>query len=171
MSYTIEDNHLTEEKQIFDNQGLSYTLDILNTYDQEYSPYSLIIHLIRDNRDCRVGRANCIINSPEDALLGDIQIFDEVPFLSPQDKLYHLSHWNEPTNYQQRGLGTILLKEIINFVKLRQIKKLHGSLTQQDLSKNPKLIQWYQKHGFQIEKPTSDEATTAIHRVCLYLEY
>ena len=78
-------------------------------------------------------------------------------------------HWNEPTNYQKRGLGTILLQEIIQFAKFRQVKKLQGSLTQQDVSKNPRLIKWYRKHGFQIEKLTSIQYNNALYRICLYL--
>lgn len=170
MAYTIEDNHVSETKRILDHQGLSYTLKILNSYDQEYNQYSVMMNLRRDKRNCQVGQTNCIINLSGDALLGDIQIFDDVPFLSLQDKIYRLFHGNEPTNYQKRGLGTILLKEIINFAKSRKTKKLHGSLTEKDLSKNPNLIEWFKQHGFKIEPPTSEEVPSAQYRACLYLE-
>lgn len=168
MNYTIEKNHITQEKQVFDNKGLSYTLESLLSYNDDNVPFALTLQLSRNKRDCVVGQANCIINSNDDALLGDIQILDQVPFMSLKDKIYRLFHWGEPTNYQKRGLGTILLMEIINFAKLRQVKKLHGSLTQQDISKNSKLMEWYRKYGFQIENPTSDEAQSAVYRVCLY---
>ncbi len=124
----------------------------------------------RHYRNCRVGHANCIIKLSEDALLGDIWILDNIPFDSINDKLYRLVNWHEPSNYQKRGLGTMLLQEIINFAKSSQVKKLHGSLTQEDLSKNPNLIKCYQKHGFRIEKPTLDEVDLAGYRVCLYFD-
>lgn len=169
MTYIIERNHLTEQQQIFDVHRLSYTLEAIYSYKEDYSPSALTFNLYRDKRNCRVGRSHCRIDSSEDAWLGDIQIFNNVPFLSSKDKLYHFLHWNEPTNYQKRGLGTILLQEIIQFAKFRQVKKLQGSLTQQDVSKNPRLIKWYRKHGFQIEKLTSIQYNNALYRICLYL--
>lgn len=169
MTYTIEGNHITEHKQIFDRQGLSYHLEILQSYDQNNRLFSLIINLYRDYRNCQVGYTYCMLNPSKDASLKDIEIFAHIPFHTISDQLYRLLNWFEPTNYQKRGLGTILLKEVINFAKACQVEKLHGSLTEQDISQNPSLIKWFKKYGFQLEQPTSDEVKSAKYRACLSL--
>ncbi len=90
--------------------------------------------------------------------------------MSSQDKIFKLMHWNEPTNYRQKGLGTYLLKMIINWAKHKGVHKIIGAVTQEDINDNPNLINWYKKHGFQIKPPTGNEPCTAKHRICLYLD-
>ena len=167
---TIEENHISETIKIQDNYGLDYSLKVLHTYNDDQTLFSIIINLVRHKRNKNVGQANLLFESNNDALIGDLIIYDYSSYLSINDKLYSLFNWNEPNNYQRRGLGTKILKYLIETAKLKGVKTLHTSLTEQDISNNTNLIDWHKKHGFKIEPPTTDEVNSAVYRACLYLD-
>ena len=147
---TIEENHISETIKIQDNYGLDYSLEVLHTYNDDQTLFSVIINLVRDKLNKNVGQANLLFHSSDDALIGDLIISDGVSVQSLNDKFYRLFNWNEPNNYQRRGLGTKLLKYLIETAKLKGVKTLHTSLTEQDISNNTNLIDWHKNHGFKI---------------------
>jgi hypothetical protein len=167
---TIEENHISETIKIQDNYGLDYSLKVLHTYNDDQTLFSIIINLVRHKRNKNVGQANLLFESNNDALIGELFIYDYSYYLSINDKIYSLFNWNEPNNYQRRGLGTKILKYLIETAKLKGVKTLHTSLTEQDISNNTNLIDWHKKHGFKIEPPTTDEVDSAVYRACLYLD-
>lgn len=170
MNYKIEDNCITETlDDVLDNQGRKYQLKIDHIYDKEQKSQAIYFFLVRDKREVEVGKAYCIFNDSKSLLLAEILINDNLDFESIQDKLFKLTHWFEPTDYRRKGLGTYLLKSIIKLAKTQGIKEIYGSLTEQDIEANPNLINWYQKYGFKLEAPTSEEVKTAKYRICLYL--
>jgi hypothetical protein len=130
---TIEENHISETIKIQDNYGLDYSLKVLHTYNDDQTLFSIIINLVRHKRNKNVGQANLLFESNNDALIGDLIIYDYSSYLSINDKLYSLFNWNEPNNYQRRGLGTKILKYLIETAKLKGVKTLHTSLTEQDI--------------------------------------
>jgi hypothetical protein len=137
---TIEENHISETIKIQDNYGLDYSLKVLHTYNDDQTLFSIIINLVRNKRNKNVGQANLLFESNNDALIGDLIIYDYSSYLSINDKFYSLFNWNEPNNYQRRGLGTKILKYLIETAKLKGVKTLHTSLTEQDISNNTNLI-------------------------------
>jgi hypothetical protein len=167
---TIEGNHISETIKIQDNYGLDYSLEVLHTYNDDQTLFSIIINLVRHKRNKNVGQANLLFESNNDALIGDLIIYDYSSYLSINDKLYSLFNWNEPNNYQRRGLGTKILKYLIETAKLKGVKTLHTSLTEKDIRNNTNLIDWHKKHDFKIEPPTTDEVDSAVYRACLYLD-
>lgn len=170
MSNTSEEKYLTENIKIIDNKGLEYSLNATHYFDDDGQSLSSVnIHLIREKRNNRVGEAYLTFNSSTDVLIGDLHIFNELPALSLSDKIYMFSHWREPTNYQHRNLGTKILKYIIKLAKSKNVKILHGSLVKKDILDNPNLVNWYKKHGFQIEPPLIEKSSDVVHRICLYL--
>lgn len=171
MSYKIEDNCIIETRnQIFDKEGLEYYLKVYHFYNEQQEYQSIQLHLSRCQRETRIGHAYCTFNSPEDMVLADIIINDELKFLSLSDKFFKLTHWNEPTDYRRKGLGTYLLKYIIDLAKSKKVKKVHGFLTFKDIDANPNLIHWYQKYGFKLESPISSEIEHSKYQVCLNLD-
>jgi hypothetical protein len=170
MTPAIEQNHITETIKIQDNYGLDYSLKVLHTYNDDQTLFSIIINLVRDKINKNVGQANLLFKTNDDALIGDLIIDDYSSHLSINDKLYSLFNWNEPNNYQRRGLGTKILKYLIETAKLKGVKTLHTSLTEDDITQNPNLIDWHRKHGFKIEPPTKDEVSSAVYRACLYFD-
>jgi hypothetical protein len=46
---------------------------------------------------------------------------------------------------------------LINHVRTKNAQQLYGNVFEQDVQNNPKLLHWYQKHGFEIrEIPEGD---------------
>ena len=171
---TIEENHISETIKIQDNYGLDYSLKVLHTYNDDQTLFSIIINLVRDKRNTNVGQANLLFKANNDGLIGDLIIYDLSEYFSEcstiNDKFYRLFNWNEPNNYQHRGLGTKVLKYLIEIAKLKGIKTLHTSLTEQDINNNINIIDWHIKHGFKIESPAKDEVNSAVYRACLYFD-
>ena len=113
-----------------------------------------------------VGAAQCVIDA-NDMLLGDLVMCDGGDLSYIQRLMRRLN--GEPVTYQGLGLGTAVLKTIIQIARDKKIRTIHGSVTQQDLDKTPHLLTWYQHHGFQVEKPTEQEVKSAIVRIALTL--
>ena len=53
-------------------------------------------------------------------------------------------------NYRNRGLGSALLKRMINLAKDRNINTVFGSIVKKDVLRNPHLVRWYMNRGFNI---------------------
>ncbi|MGE5655522.1 MAG: GNAT family N-acetyltransferase [Actinomycetota bacterium] len=75
----------------------------------------------------------------------------------------------ELTHYQKKGLGTTLLKFVINWAKKRNIKQISGFLTEEDLQNNPNLVRWYQQYNFRLEPPYKTDRSHIRHRILLDL--
>ncbi len=93
---TIEGNHISETIKIQDNYGLDYSLEVLHTYNDDQTLFSIIINLVRHKRNKNVGQANLLFESNNDALIGDLIIYDYSSYLSINDKLYSLFNWVLP---------------------------------------------------------------------------
>jgi hypothetical protein len=124
----------------------------------------LLVRLHRSGAE--VGTAKCVIDA-NDMLLADLVICDGSDLSFGQRLMRRLN--GEPVTYQGLGLGTAVLKAIIQIARDKKIRTIHGSVTQQDLDKTPHLLTWYQQHGFQVEEPTEQEVGSAISRICCYL--
>jgi len=57
---------------------------------------------------------------------------------------------NTEMNYRNRGLGSALLKLMINLAKDRNISTVFGSIVKKDVLRNPHLVRWYMNRGFNI---------------------
>jgi GNAT superfamily N-acetyltransferase len=55
-------------------------------------------------------------------------------------------------NYRNRGLGSALLKLMIDLAKHRGMKTVFGSIVRKDILRNPHLIRWYLNRGFDLTK-------------------
>lgn len=124
----------------------------------------LIVRLYRSGVE--VGTAKCIIDS-SDMLLADLVICDGSDLSFGERLMRRLN--GEPVTYQGIGLGTALLKAIIQFARDSKIRTIHGSVTPSDLNQTPYLLAWYQQHGFKVEKPTEQEVKSAAARIFLSL--
>ncbi len=67
-----------------------------------------------------------------------------------------LGYEPRPINYRQQGLGTGLLQALLDWAKAQGVQSIQGTVYQPDIENNPKLLQWYQRQGFQALPP--DEA-------------
>ena len=101
-------------------------------------------------------------------LLTDIHFEDKIA-RTPLGRIYAFFH-QEPKCYRKLGIGTATLKFLIKYVKEKGIKKLHGSIAQDDFNANPKLIKWYQDNGFTYIQQVFFE-TQYLSRQPLYIKH
>jgi ribosomal protein S18 acetylase RimI-like enzyme len=74
-------------------------------------------------------------------------------------------------DYRRMGLGTHLLQFAIKKIRQRGIKRICGSLTQEDINNNPNLVKWYKKHGFEILSPSPENIENAVCGISMYLDW
>jgi GNAT superfamily N-acetyltransferase len=131
-----------------DRQGREYRLQVDPDEDQYFTAKLLY-------RNSEVGRLQCVLYPPDKLVIGDILIRGDV-IHAPEHlwaDLLRLLVEPKPIDYRHRGLGTHLLQFAVKKARQRGIKRICGSLTQEDINNNPNLVKWYQKYGFAILPP------------------
>jgi ribosomal protein S18 acetylase RimI-like enzyme len=93
-------------------------------------------------RNSEVGKIQCVLYPPDKLVIGDIIINSDVIHAPPHlgAALLRLLVKPKPMNYRRRGLGTHLLQFAIEKARQRGIKRICGSLTQNDIDNNPNLV-------------------------------
>lgn len=91
-----------------------------------------------------VGKATLLIEGSS-AKLADIVIAKSVPSGNPLAQLLALSWFRR--NYRGRGLGSVLLKAVTEYLASTEVRKIHGTMVG-DL---PRLIRWYRREGFVVD--------------------
>jgi hypothetical protein len=147
---------------IYDKQGRDYQIEV---NEQEFILFLNVYRSLHGLRDM-VGQIKCNFQSPNEMLLADIHFEDKIA-RTALGRIYAFFH-QEPKSYRKLGLGNATLKFLIKYVKEKGIKKLHGSITQDDLNANPKLIKWYQDNGFTVETLTAQEIDNSVAIIYLY---
>lgn len=148
--------------------------------DQENRKYEVIAYEFGDP-DCYnfgikfyhdnvlIGESKCFVEVGKGyMLLGDLIIYEG--YQINKNIVYRIKSFffNYPKSYRRLGLGTKLLKMVIDKAKESGVKFLHGRITQEDFNDNPNLLNWYKKHRFCIESPfPEDENSIARIRLCL----
>jgi GNAT superfamily N-acetyltransferase len=56
-------------------------------------------------------------------------------------------------NYRNRGLGSELIKILLDLAAERKGKVIFGSLIREDIAINPQLLEWYMHRGFTVSGP------------------
>jgi len=150
---------------IRDHQGREYRLQV-NGDEDSYFLAKLLY------RNSEVGRLQCVLYPPDKLVIGDILIRDDVIHAPEHLGVALLRLLVEPKliDYRHRGLGTHLLQFAIKKAHERGIKRICGSLTQEDINNNPNLVKWYEKHGFEILPPSQENIENAVFGISLDLE-
>jgi len=152
-------------QQTFDREGHRYTISI--------SEADLLLSIRLHDLQIVVGEAKCVRELPETLLLKDISIANTV-MLSPSTSWAALlsklpGYQPKRTSYRGKGLGSVLLSCLIEHARVTGVRYLYGKVMCQDLENMPKLLQWYQKHGFEIKKPTLEDDSDITAWVHLHL--
>jgi len=161
----LESSSENNERMIIcDCQGREYRLQVDPDEDQYFTA-----KLLYRNRE--VGRLQCVLSPPDKLMIGDIIIHNDV--IHPPEHLgaalLRLLVKPKPMDYRRRGLGTHLLQFAIKKARQREIKRIYGSLTQEDINNNPNLVKWYKKHGFEILPPSPENIENAVFGISLDL--
>jgi len=162
----LESSSENNERMIIcDCQGREYRLQVDPDEDQYFTA-----KLLYRNRE--VGRLQCVLSPPDKLMIGDIIIHNDV-IHAPEHlgaALLRLLVKPKPMDYRRRGLGTHLLQFAIKKARQRGIKRIYGSLTQEDINNNPNLVKWYKKHGFEILSPSQENIENTVFGISLDLE-
>ena len=148
-----------------DRQGREYRLQV-NGDEDSYFIAKLLY------RNSEVGRLEGVLYPPDKLMIGDILIHDDV-IHAPEHlgaALLRLLVEPKPIDYRRRGLGTHLLQFAIARARQRGVRRICGSLTQEDINNNPNLVKWYEKHGFEILPPSQENIENAVLGIYLDLK-
>jgi len=92
-----------------------------------------------------VGKAVVSINDKR-AILQDIIIYDRVPLAS--NWLRRLLWKPRIKSFRGKGLGSVLLKTLIEEIRLKQVTRIEGDLLRGDIER---LARWYSRNGFDVD--------------------
>jgi len=133
--------------------------EILPLYDRRAKKYALHCYfeqtiwiLKAHDGPVIISQVNCIVN--EDTLfIGDLNVFDKArvhqKFFGPIRAVLGLPP--KTRDYQRKGLGTNILKFLIERAKKQKLRRIIGNLFPRDLAANPNLPRWYQSLGFEMD--------------------
>ena len=134
---------------------------ISDTYGQEYR---IIVHENSDDffdAELRyekewVGKVVCSFRLQDAMVVEDIKIRDDSDPPESGIELILRSTARPESNtrsYRRRGLGTALLKSVIDLAKKKRLKHIYGSIKQKDITITPDLVKYYEKRGFKKGSP------------------
>lgn len=127
-------------------------------FDESRTEYMYLLRLYYKGYE--IGRADCLVDDNE-MVLADIKVEDQ--FAAHPENLVH-SIWQKffkpkPISFRKQGWGSKMLKMVIVEAKRQELSQVTGSVVPDDRATNPKLLEWYQKHGFRVVGPDKDNPT------------
>lgn len=150
------------------------TIVVASGFDSQGSPYQItrrgrsfdVLLLGRP-----VGTAHCCQLVEGELVLGDLFIEESIPlpWLWPFRALQLFGVPVKTLKPRKRGLGTVLLREVLKYVsEERSITLLYGDVVERDLKIFPALPSWYERHGFTLGPPKNSARTWAKYGIYKY---
>lgn len=131
---------MSERATIVDTYGDAYSIELFED-DQFFA--------MRVYRGVQVGYARCIVADGH-VELADIRINGRLERNNFLNMLMRPFRRFMAKNYQSRGIGSKLLKEVIAYSREVGAVSIHGSLVgHKDL-----LAKWYSQNGFEVDRST-----------------
>jgi hypothetical protein len=133
--------------------------------DNEFDPVFKVLTADSGIQETVVGYANCLYEGTGILMLADIRFFDNHILVYRRTGLF----WRfkkvrrETKNFQQRGLGSELLKCVFAYAEEKGIEQIVGKIKDLDYPKNPHLLKWYANMGFKVTMET--ESSVVIARI------
>jgi GNAT superfamily N-acetyltransferase len=137
---------------IKDHGGRDYRVEILDD-DEDKAEIDLRFNIL-DHR-LPIGYANCVLDPPDTMKLCDICIHDG-PHLGDLGYLKYCwltRRMRRLTTYRGSGLGTALLRIIIETARKKGCRRMAGSVTPEADEDEGRLVRWYYVNGFTILPP------------------
>ena len=129
---------MAERATIIDNCGDVYSIELFE--DEEF----FAMRVYREG--IQVGFARCLIENDQ-VELAEIRVQGRLERKNFINKLIRPFNKFRATNYQSRGIGSKLLKEIVAFSSEIGSKRIYGSL----MGEKDLLAKWYDRHGFEVD--------------------
>jgi hypothetical protein len=134
----------------FDRKGELYSLEIFNAR----SAIDLFVYIDSPHiQRAKVGYAYSILDSENGLRLTDFKIEERRTIVFRKTGLFSFLRptKREIRHFQGLGIGTQVIKFMLESAKKRGIKRVYGEIVEVDYPKNPKLPQWYKDRGFKVE--------------------
>ncbi len=105
-------------------------------------------------------------------VIGDLIICSDVIHAPPHfgAALWKLAVKPKAIDCRRMGWELTSVQFAIKKARQRGIKRIYGSLTQEDINNNPNLVKWYEKHGFEILPPSAENIENTVCGISLDLE-
>lgn len=132
---------MAERANIVDKFGEWYAIELF-----ESDPF-FALRVYRG--DVQVGSARCLVDNDHVELV-DIKISGRLVRQNLLTALSRPFHRFMAKNYQSRGIGSKLLKEVIAYSREIGAVSLHGSLT----GRIELLAKWFAQNGFEVDRAT-----------------
>ena len=148
-----------------DRKGRHYDFSIVESE-------SLLVFQLH-HQQLLVGEAKCRRTSPTTLWLQDIAIANEAmpkPRYGWMRFLQQILGWRpQPINYRGLGLGSALIRHLLHYAREERFQSLQGQVFRADLENHTQLLQWYQKHGFEIIQVDPTDNPDVVARLHLRL--
>jgi len=125
-------------EHIIDDEGKRYAIVATIEEEDYYSPF------ICDGRR-RVGDAKCLIVDNHTLELAYIRIRERVAGRKPRILFFMPWRWwcrLTDQEYRGKGLGTALLRHVIDYARKRQLTRIVGPVVKHQLAERPWLLEW-----------------------------
>lgn len=121
-----------------------------------------------EHRGRRVGYVNYHVEADDVLFIDDLRL--EAKAMRPPWFLIPLPYWTgsfpperwRVTNYQKRGLGTVMIEFLKGFAKSESLKRIEGDVKHHDFKQNPDLPDWYRRRGFTVSTDTKSAGVAKI---------
>lgn len=142
-------NQLAVRQFIQDKHGKLYSV-VSSDDELDYKRFNIEYH------DQRVGYVDHHFEGEEVLFIDDLHIDENA--MRPPWFFLNLIFWIgsfppekwRVTNYQQRGLGTAMIKFLTDYARSNGAKRIEGEVKQHDFNDNPDLPDWYRRRGFYV---------------------
>lgn len=132
---------MSERTTIIDRYGDAYTIELFE--DEQF--FALRVY----RGGVPVGYARCVVENGQ-VELADMRVNGRLERNKFVNFLLRPFRRFLARNYQSRGIGSKLLKEVIAYSRELGSVSIHGSL----VGHKELLAQWYSRHGFEVDRTT-----------------
>ncbi len=79
--------------------------------------------------------------------------------------VFRISDFMVQEDWRSRGVGRLLLEKALSYAKFQGGKRVVGFVTRHDFRQAPWIMDWYERCGFSVGPPTSEDLSIAFARI------
>lgn len=102
-----------------------------------------------------VGKLTALMQQESVVLLSDVVVENDVVTLRIPFRRLFTKRWPRigMTSFRGHGIGTSMVEHFLDWCRTNGKNEAYGTVVQKDLDETPGLLDWYQRHGFEIRTP------------------
>ena len=79
--------------------------------------------------------------------------------------VFRISDFMVQKDWRSRGVGRLLLEKALAYAEFQGCKRVVGFVTRHDFRQSPWIMDWYERFGFSVGPPTSEDLPIAFARI------